>query len=123
MASNQHSDQRSLGGRRGTRTGNEGRGLVAVLGLALGAGALVAGAPSLRAADKPAADKPAGAKDAGAAKKGAAAALPADAGPPRELPAEVKDKLMFLSDGKQHVVAVIPFGPLTENLYYGDGKV
>jgi hypothetical protein len=48
-------------------------------------------------------------------------ALPDDAGPPVDLGAD-KEKLVILSDGKQHFVAVVPFGE-TDRLYYGDGKV
>jgi hypothetical protein len=35
---------------------------------------------------------------------------------------EVKDKLVVLHDGKQHYVAVVPFGDVYAHLYYGDGK-
>jgi hypothetical protein len=35
---------------------------------------------------------------------------------------EVKDKLVLLHDGKQHYVAVVPFGDTRAHLYYGDGK-
>ena len=35
---------------------------------------------------------------------------------------EVKDKLALLTDGKQHFVAVVPFGDFSSHLYYGDGK-
>jgi len=35
---------------------------------------------------------------------------------------EVKDKLVLLSDGKQHYIAVVPFGDISSHLYYGDGK-
>jgi hypothetical protein len=34
----------------------------------------------------------------------------------------VKNKLVVLHDGKQHYVAVIPFGDLYDHFYYGDGK-
>jgi hypothetical protein len=34
----------------------------------------------------------------------------------------VRDKLVILHDGKQHYVAVVPFGDTSEHLYYGDGK-
>jgi len=45
------------------------------------------------------------------------------AGQPLEVPADVKDKLKVLSDGKGHYVALIPFGSSAfEHLYYGDGK-
>ena len=35
---------------------------------------------------------------------------------------DVKDKLMILHDGKQHYIAVIPFGDAYTHLYYGDGR-
>jgi hypothetical protein len=35
---------------------------------------------------------------------------------------EIKDKLILLTDGKQHFVAVVPFGDFSSHLYYGDGK-
>jgi hypothetical protein len=35
---------------------------------------------------------------------------------------EVKDKLVVLTDGKRHYVAVIPFGDQYAHLYYGDGR-
>lgn len=35
---------------------------------------------------------------------------------------EVKDKLQILSDGKQHYIAVEPWGESDKHLYYGDGK-
>jgi hypothetical protein len=35
---------------------------------------------------------------------------------------DVKSKLQVLSDGKQHYIAVIPFGSSFDHLYYGDGK-
>ncbi|HEY5284483.1 MAG TPA: hypothetical protein VIM14_16960 [Polyangia bacterium] len=34
----------------------------------------------------------------------------------------VKKDLVVLSDGKQHYLAVVPFGEVSEHLYYGDGK-
>lgn len=49
------------------------------------------------------------------------AAVSDDAGPPLDL-AAVKDKLVLLTDGKQHFVAIVPFGDAFENFYYGDGK-
>ena len=52
----------------------------------------------------------------------AANAVPDDAGAPLDL-GDAKDKLTVLTDGKQHYVAVIPFGEIGEHLYYGDGKV
>jgi hypothetical protein len=47
------------------------------------------------------------------------AAEPAD--PPVDT-AAIKDKLMILSDGKQHFVALIPFGEMSDPMFYGDGK-
>jgi len=35
---------------------------------------------------------------------------------------EVKDKLQILTDGKQHYIAVEPWGESDKHLYYGDGK-
>ena len=44
-------------------------------------------------------------------------------GPPNSIDvSEVKDKFVLLSDGKQHYVAVVPFGDFYSHLYYGDGK-
>jgi len=34
----------------------------------------------------------------------------------------VKKDLVVLADGKQHYIAVVPFGDVSEHLYYGDGK-
>jgi hypothetical protein len=34
----------------------------------------------------------------------------------------VRDKLVIVHDGKQHYIAVVPFGDTYEHLYYGDGK-
>lgn len=52
------------------------------------------------------------------------AAPPAPPAP--QLPAidisEVKDKLLVLSDGKQHYIVVDPWGDAYKHLYYGDGK-
>ena len=36
--------------------------------------------------------------------------------------AEIKDKLVILHDGKQHYIAVVPWGDTYQHLYYGDGK-
>jgi hypothetical protein len=58
----------------------------------------------------------------GSAKKVTEGALPADAGAPLDLAAQ-KDKLLVLSDGKQHFVAIVPFGETMDHVYYGDGKV
>jgi hypothetical protein len=44
-----------------------------------------------------------------------------DDGAPLDL-GPAKDKLLVLSDGKKHFVAVVPFGDTFEHLYYGDGK-
>jgi hypothetical protein len=35
---------------------------------------------------------------------------------------EVKKDLQVLTDGKQHYIAVVPFGGSFDHLYYGDGK-
>ena len=35
---------------------------------------------------------------------------------------EVKKDLVVLSDGKQHYIAVVPFGDFYTHFYYGDGK-
>lgn len=34
----------------------------------------------------------------------------------------IKAKLKLVTDGKQHYLALIPFGEIDENFYYGDGK-
>ena len=34
----------------------------------------------------------------------------------------VKDQLVFLQDGKAHLIAVIPFGSVYDHLNYGDGR-
>jgi hypothetical protein len=47
--------------------------------------------------------------------------VPEDAGAPLELGPQ-KEKLLVLSDGKQHFVAIVPFGETMDHLYYGDGK-
>jgi hypothetical protein len=78
------------------------RATALALPLALLPGPLALGAPPKR--------PPA----AGAAAEAAAPAL--DLGP-------MKDRLVVLGDGKQHLVAVVPFGEgAMEQLYYGDGK-
>jgi hypothetical protein len=59
-----------------------------------------------------------------AAAAAALAAAPADKPQPQPTPADIsaiKPQLKILSDGKKHMVAVVPFGP-REHLYYGDGK-
>jgi hypothetical protein len=35
---------------------------------------------------------------------------------------DIKKDLVVLSDGKQHYIAVVPFGDIYAHLYYGDGK-
>jgi hypothetical protein len=52
-----------------------------------------------------------------------AAAPPAseDPGPAVDI-GPFKDKLIVLGDGKQHFVAVVPFGDVFGQLFYGDGK-
>ena len=49
------------------------------------------------------------------------AAEPEEAGTPVDVSAH-KDKLLVLTDGKQHVVALVPFGDPLGPMYYGDGK-
>ena len=46
----------------------------------------------------------------------------AEALPPSVDISAVKDKLVILSDGKDHYVAVIPFSDVWQHLYYGNGK-
>lgn len=54
---------------------------------------------------------------------GADTAVPKAATPPGQLDlSDVKDKLRLFTDGKKHYVAMIPFGEISEHLYYGDGK-
>jgi len=58
-------------------------------------------------------------------KKAAASAEPADNIQPAANTVDlgdVKKDLLVLSDGKQHYIAVVPFGDLYAHLYYGDGK-
>jgi hypothetical protein len=83
------------------------------LGLGLGAPGVSVAAEATVGAKSPGAKTVAGKS---------AAAIPSDAGPPLDLGA-AKDKLVVFTDGKQHYVAVIPFGPFSDHLYYGDGKV
>lgn len=52
----------------------------------------------------------------------AGAKPPAEPLPPEVDVSAVKDKLVLLTDGKGHYVAVLPSGDLYEHLYYGDGK-
>jgi hypothetical protein len=61
----------------------------------------------------------AGGKKPGASADGAGASEPGAAA--LDL-GDVKSKLVVLSDGNQHFVAVIPFGEISDHLYYGDGK-
>ena len=44
-----------------------------------------------------------------------------ETGPPIDMTAQ-KDKLLILTDGKQHMVALVPFGDAFGPMYYGDGK-
>lgn len=44
-----------------------------------------------------------------------------DPGPPVDI-AAIRDKLVVVGDGKQHFVAVVPFGDAFGELFYGDGK-
>jgi hypothetical protein len=50
------------------------------------------------------------------------AAGPAEPAEPVVDISDVKDKLQILTDGKQHYVAVEPWGTNDKHLYYGDGK-
>jgi hypothetical protein len=52
----------------------------------------------------------------------AARAAESDAPPAAVDISAVKDQLVVLHDGKQHYIAVIPFGASFDHLYYGDGK-
>jgi hypothetical protein len=44
-----------------------------------------------------------------------------DPGPPIDV-AELREKLVVLGDGKQHYVALVPFGDPFNPVFYGDGK-
>jgi len=46
---------------------------------------------------------------------------PEEAGTPVDVTAH-KEKLLVLGDGKQHFVALVPFGDVFAPMYYGDGK-
>lgn len=50
-----------------------------------------------------------------------APAPPEDTGPPIDVSA-YRDKMIVLTDGKQHMVALVPFGDPLAPMYYGDGK-
>jgi hypothetical protein len=45
----------------------------------------------------------------------------ADEGEPIDV-ADHRDKLVLATDGKQHYLAVVPFGDMSSPTYYGDGK-
>jgi len=49
------------------------------------------------------------------------AAAAEDPGPPVDITA-IRDKLVVIGDGKQHFVAVVPFGDPFGQVFYGDGK-
>ena len=50
-------------------------------------------------------------------------AAPKPAGPePADIGGEVKTKLKFVSDGKGHFLAFVPFGGMDSPIFYGDGK-